>query len=136
MLENIKKIITDEKFRFLMVGGFNTFFGFLIFTGLTLSLKTVPHGYMIGLVVSQIVSNFVAFYLHRKVTFRVKGQLVKDFIRFTMINMVSYAINLIILPILVNVGHMNPISAQFLILIVTTTISFVGHKFFSFRRAK
>ncbi|MCT8389937.1 GtrA family protein [Leuconostoc holzapfelii] len=136
MLENIKKIIMDEKFRFLMVGGFNTFFGFLIFSGLTLSLKTVPHGYMIGLIVSQITSNFVAFYLHRKVTFRVKGQFVKDLVRFTMINAVSYAINLVALPLLVNVGHIDPISGQFLILIVTTIISFVGHKFFSFRRAK
>lgn len=136
MLENIKKIIMDEKFRFLMVGGFNTFFGFLIFSGLTLSLKTVPHGYMIGLIVSQITSNFVAFYLHRKVTFRVQGQFVKDLVRFTMINAVSYAINLVALPLLVNVGHIDPISGQFLILIVTTIISFVGHKFFSFRRAK
>lgn len=136
MIAYIKKIIADEKFRFLLVGGFNTFFGFFIFTSLTLTLKAVPHGYMGALVISQIVSNFVAFYLHRKVTFRVQGQVVKDFIRFTMINLVSYVINLIVLPLLVNFGHMNPITAQFLILIVTTVISFVGHKFFSFRRSK
>lgn len=136
MIDYIKKLISDEKFRFLLVGGFNTFFGFFIFTGLTLTLKTVPHGYMVALVISQIVSNFVAFYLHRKVTFRVQGQVVKDFVRFTMINLVSYVINLVVLPLFVNFGHMNPIAAQFLILIVTTMISFVGHKFFSFRRSK
>ena len=110
MIDYIKKLISNEKFRFLLVGGFNTFFGFFIFTGLTLTLKIVPHGYMVALVISQIVSNFVAFYLHR--------------------------INLVVLPLLVNFGHMNPIAAQFLILIVTTMISFVGHKFFSFRRSK
>lgn len=136
MINSIKKIIADEKFRFLLVGGFNTGFSFLIFSTLTLALKAIPQGYMIALVVSQIVSNFVAFYLHRKVTFRVKGQVVKDFIRFTMINIVSYVINLIALPVLVTFGHINPISAQLLILIVTTIISFVGHKFFSFRRSK
>ncbi len=135
MIDYIKKLISDEKFRFLLVGGFNTFFGFFIFTGLTLTLQAVPHGYMVALVISQIVSNFVAFYLHRKVTFRVKGQVVKDFIRFTMINIVSYVINLIVLPLLVTLAHLNPIVAQFLILIVTTVISFVGHKFFSFRRS-
>ncbi|WP_459523712.1 GtrA family protein [Leuconostoc lactis] len=135
MINYIKKLISDEKFRFLLVGGFNTFFGFFIFTGLTLTLQAVPHGYMVALVISQIVSNFVAFYLHRKVTFRVKGQVVKDFIRFTMINIVSYVINLIVLPLLVTLAHLNPIVAQFLILIVTTVISFVGHKFFSFRRS-
>ncbi|MGO2926949.1 MAG: GtrA family protein [Leuconostoc citreum] len=70
---------------------------------------------MIGLIVSQFVSNFV---------------------RFTMVNAVSYLINLIVLPLLVNVTHMNPLIAQFLILLVTTMISFVGHKFFSFRRTK
>ena len=136
MINSIKKIIADEKFRFLLVGGFNTGFSFLIFSTLTLALKAIPQGYMIALVVSQIVSNFVAFYLHRKVTFRVQGQVVKDFVRFTMINLVSYVINLVVLPLLVNFGHMNPIAAQFLILIVTTMISFVGHKFFSFRRSK
>ena len=135
MINYIKKLISDEKFRFLLVGGFNTFFGFFIFTGLTLTLQAVPHGYMVALVISQIVSNFVAFYLHRKVTFRLKGQVVKDFIRFTMINIVSYVINLIVLPLLVTLAHLNPIVAQFLILIVTTVISFVGHKFFSFRRS-
>lgn len=135
MINYIKKLISDEKFRFLLVGGFNTFFGFFIFTGLTLTLQAVPHGYMVALVISQIVSNFVAFYLHRKVTFRVKGQVAKDFIRFTMINIVSYVINLIVLPLLVTLAHLNPIVAQFLILIVTTVISFVGHKFFSFRRS-
>ncbi|MDR3242066.1 MAG: GtrA family protein [Lactobacillaceae bacterium] len=136
MIEKIKKILADEKFRFLMVGGFNTVFGFLIFTGITLSLKHIQHGYMIALVISQIVSLFFAFFLHRYVTFRVKGHIVKDFIRFTLVNLVSYVINLIVLPILVNVWNINPIVAQFAILVVTTVISFVGHKFFSFRRSE
>lgn len=136
MIENIKKIAADERIRFLVVGGFNTAFGFLIFTSITLMLKHVPHGYMIGLIVSQFVSNFVAFYLHRKVTFKAKGHAMTDFIRFTMVNAVSYLINLIVLPLLVNVTHMNPLIAQFLILLVTIMISFVGHKFFSFRRTK
>lgn len=130
----VKRLLGDEKFRFLLVGGFNTGFGFIIYAFFTFVFKKMEFGYMLALVISQILSLFVAFWLHKKVTFKKAGHLVKDFIRFTMVNALSYAINWLALPLLVHGLRWNPLVGQFSVLIVTTLISFVGHKYFSFKR--
>lgn len=130
----IKRLLDDEKVRFLLVGGFNTLFGFVIYAMFTFLLQNIEFGYMLALIISQITSLFVAFALHKKVTFRKDGHTIKDFIRFALVNSVSYAINLVILPILVHGLDWHPLVAQFSVLVVTTLISFVGHKYFSFKR--
>jgi putative flippase GtrA len=130
----IKQLLSDERVRFLLVGGFNTGFGFVIYAGFTFLFRHLEFGYMLALIISQIISLFVAFALHKKVTFKKEGHLIKDFIRFAMVNSVSYLINLAVLPLLVHGAHWHPLVAQFGVLVVTTLISFVGHKYFSFKR--
>jgi putative flippase GtrA len=49
--------------------------------------------------------------------------------------LVSLGINLVTLPILVGIG-MPRILAQALIIVVTTVLSYVGHRYFSFRRPR
>lgn len=134
MITKLTKTINGEKIRFLIIGAINTVLGTAIYSILLLNLNKFEYGYMAALILSQIISLFFGFYLHRKFTFKVKGNLIIDFTRFSMVSALSYAINIIILPILVSIGHWNPFYAQISILIITTLISFIGHKFFSFRR--
>ncbi|MCM0582913.1 GtrA family protein [Weissella diestrammenae] len=130
----MKKFLRDERVRFLAVGGFNTVFGFVLFALFERLLKNLSGGYMYALVIAQVISLFVAYWMHRTLTFKVKGHFWRDLFRFTMVNAVGYGINLVALPLFVNLLHMEPLIAQFIILLVTTVISYVGHKMFSFRR--
>ncbi|COI26131.1 GtrA family protein [Weissella confusa] len=130
----LKRLTGDERVRFLLVGVFNTGFGFAIFSLFTYILKSFEYGYMVALVISQILATVVAFWLHKTVTFKAPGHLIRDFVRFAMVNSVSYVINLITLPVLVHGFDWNPYVGQFSLLLITTLISFVGHKYFSFKR--
>ena len=76
--------------------------------------------------------------LHRRFTFckHGAGNVVVDFVRFASVYVVSLAINTLILPLLVEVAGFDPLIAQAITVVVTTLVSYFGHKYFSFRRAK
>jgi putative flippase GtrA len=129
----IKRLLADERFRFLLVGGINTVVGYGLFVVLQLSVGEVI-GYLGSLFISYAVGTVVAFILHRRFTFRVQGNLVVDFLRFCSVYVVSLAINTAVLPLLVELVHLDPLVAQALTIIITTVLSYTGHKVFSFRR--
>lgn len=133
----IRNLVGDERVRFLVVGGFNTVFGFLLFTGIELLFGRWI-GYIVTLLISYVIAIIVAFILHRHVTYRVTGtgNVIVDFLRFASVYLVAIAINLVALPLLVELAHFPPILAQALITIVTTLVSYFGHKLFSFRRPR
>ena len=62
------------------------------------------------------------------------GSIVVDFLRFASVYVVSLGINTIGLPLLVELGRLPPIGAQAVMVIVATLISYIGHKYLSFRR--
>lgn len=131
----IRELVGDERVRFLAVGAFNTLFGFVLFAGFELLVGRWI-GYIVSLLVSYVIAILVAFILHRHVTYRVTGtgNVVIDFLRFASVYLVAIGINLVALPLLVELAHFPPILAQALITIVTTIVSYFGHKLFSFRR--
>lgn len=140
MRELGKKFLADERVRFLAVGGFNTVFGFAIFVLADLSLGRAIRdaGYPVwssiaSLLTSQIIASFPAFYLYRKLVFKVSGNVVRDFLRFQSVYVVPVSLNLFALPFLVWLG-MAAIIAQALIVCVNIVINYIGHKYFSFKR--
>ena len=123
-----------EKLRFLVVGGFNTAMGFGIFSLLQFVAGDVLSEVGV-LLVSHMIASTVAFILHRRVTFKVEGNLLKDYLRFQTVFIVPIGINLVVLPFLVRVMGVNVYLAQAVISVVTVTVSYFGHKYFSFRRS-
>ncbi|HEY8914004.1 GtrA family protein [Lacisediminihabitans sp.] len=133
----IRRLLQDERARFVIVGGFNTVVGYGIFVLVQLTIGKHT-SYLLSLYIATIVGTIVAFLSHRRFTFRISGRhnVFIDFFRFAGVNVVALVINTIALPLLVEFGGLNPLVAQALIVIVTTVVSYVGHKFFSFRRRK
>jgi putative flippase GtrA len=91
--------------------------------------------YLVSLYLSYAVAVSLAFVLHRRFTFRVRGNVLVDFVRFVGVYVVSLAVNSVVLPVLVELVGLHPLVAQGVALVITTLISYVGHKWFSFRRA-
>ena len=136
-MNRVRRLFDDERVRFLFVGGINTVFGYAVFVLLYLSAGRVV-GYLGSLYLSYLIGVSLAFVLHRRVTFRAHetgGNSVVDFLRFASVYLVSLTINTIGLPLLVEFGHLPAIGAQAIMVVVTTMISYLGHKYFSFRRA-
>lgn len=124
----------DQRVRFLVIGAVNTGFGFAVFAGLQL---LVGHaiGYLFVLLLAHVIGVLEAFALYRRAVFRVRGSILVDLARFESVYLVALAVNVVLLPLLVEVGGLPVLGAQALIVVVTALISFVGHKHFSFRRS-
>ncbi|MFD6092508.1 GtrA family protein [Oerskovia sp. NPDC060338] len=130
------RIIRDQRVAFLVVGAFNTVLGtawFIVFE-LLLGPRLGAYGYMASLVCAHVAAVLCAFVLYRRFVFRVRGQVWLDLARFEVVNLSSLGINLLALPLCVEVLGLPPILAQLLITFVTALVSYFGHKGFSFRR--
>ena len=127
---SIRALLAREQVRFLLVGGVNTLVGYGFY-----ALFLIFAGYLVSLYLSYAVAVSIAFVLHRRFTFRVSGNVVVDFVRFVGVYVISLAVNSAVLPLLVEVAGMHPLAAQAIALLITTLISYVGHKWFSFRRS-
>jgi putative flippase GtrA len=58
-----------------------------------------------------------------------------DLWRFVTVYLSALVVNFVLLPVLVEIAHLRVLVAQALIVFVTSLMSWVGHKNFSFRRA-
>jgi putative flippase GtrA len=134
---SIAALLADERVRFLIIGGFNTVIGYALFAALQITVGHVI-GYLGSLYVSYLLGVALAFVMHRRFTFQKHGtgNVVVDFLRFASVYVVSLAINTVVLPLLVEVAGLDPLIAQAITVVITTLVSYFGHKYFSFRRAK
>ncbi|OBJ55181.1 GtrA family protein [Mycobacterium asiaticum] len=135
------RIIRDQRVAFLVVGVFNTIIGFAIFIAAS---ETVGHfvdqrygevaGSVVTVIVMHVLSVLSAFVLHRRFVFRVRGHVFRDLLRFWSVYLTAGAINLIALPVMVELGVAR-IPAQVIIVAVTTLLTYFAHRHFSFRRS-
>ncbi len=132
--------VPDQRLAFLLVGGFNTAFGFLAFVGfdrlyaaLAPQWGGVVHN-TVTLACAHLVSVVVAFVLYRTLVFRVTGQVWRDLLRFESVYLVSLGVNWVLLNLLTVVLGLPAILAHALVISVIAVVSFFGHKHFSFRR--
>jgi putative flippase GtrA len=129
----IKSLVShSEKIRFILVGVFNTFFGFFIYSLIVFFFG--KHSYMWALLTSQILATLVAFPLHRNKVFKADNNIFLEFLRFASVNIVLYLYNWAVLPILVSHFKIDPIVSQFLVTLTSVGLSYLGHKYFSFRK--
>jgi len=131
------RLIKDQRVLFLMVGGVNTVVGtlwFVLFDSL-LGHRWNGWGHYPALVLTYVFSILCAFVLYRTLVFRVRGHVWRDLLRFASVYVVAFFINLGLLAVLVNGLHWPAIVSQFIIVFVTTVLSWFGHSSFSFRRS-
>jgi putative flippase GtrA len=126
------RVVRDQRVAFLIVGAINTVVGYLCFAGF-LAILGQQH-YLAALACAYVVAVLFAFVLYRYVVFRVRGHLLADLWRFVTVYLSALAVNFVLLPVLVEIAHLRVLVAQALIVFVTSVMSWVGHKNYSFRR--
>jgi putative flippase GtrA len=131
----VARLLANQKVRFLLVGGFNTVFGYAMFAGFyRLLFADLPLGYLLSLALSYAIAVTVAFFLYRRFVFPVVGRLCRDFLAFLGVNAVAILVNFALLPVLVEILGVYPLVAQAVVVVCTTLISYFGHRSISFRR--
>lgn len=130
--------------RYLLVGVWNTAFGYAAFALFTALLdKVVPHSYLIGSLLSSFLNITVAFLGYKWFVFKTKGNYLREWIRCVGVYSGSIALGLLLLPIFVltirhNFGYQReaPYIAGALLTGITVILSFFGHKHISFRSSR
>lgn len=129
----LRKIFTDQRLLFLLVGGINTAFSTALFVVLVFAFgKGVPS--VVSLCISWTTSLILVFFAYRLLVFRVKGHLWLDFVRFAGTNIVALLINILALTLLADVIGLPPIPVQIGIICFIIVFNYFAHKHVSFRR--
>lgn len=121
-----------SKVAYLLVGGWNTLFGYGSFALLYMFFSGRLHPVVI-LTISYVLSITNAFIGYKMFVFRTKGNILLEYLRFYVVYGVSFAINLILLPVFMNLILLDAYASQALIMILTVIGSYIFHKRFTFR---
>lgn len=125
-------LLKNEKIRYLLVGGYNTAFGYILFALLLMLLKDGVH-YLIVLIISHVISVINAYLAYKFLVFKTKGRWLNEFGKFNTVYLGVLAINLVALPAMVELLGIRPIVGQAWFVIITVIASYLGHKHFSFK---
>ena len=120
-----------EKLRYLLVGGFNTVFAYLVFV-LLLQILRMP--YLLALTVQYFITVNVSIATMRYYVFQSKGDIIKEFIKAWGVYIGVFLINSVGLSFLVEVCKIEPVWAQAIYLIFSTILTYILHKYFSFHK--
>lgn len=134
------RLVHDQRVAFVVVGVINGIVGFGIFVACSVTVgRLVDHlfgkvaGSLVTVVIMYVLSVLFAFVMHRRFVFRVRGHVLRDFLRFWSVYLTAIGINAVALPVLVELG-LPRIPAQAIIVVFNALLSYFGHRHFSFRR--
>ena len=121
-----------EFIRFLIAGAWNTAFGYGVFI-LLFYMPWKLH-YIVVLIVSNIIAITNAYICYKIFIFKTRGNYLREYLRFYGVYGITFGINLLLLPVFVEILKIHPVISQGMVLSVTIFASYFGHKHFSFRR--
>lgn len=134
--------LPGELGRYLLVGAWNTAFGYGTFALFTYALaRAVPHSYLLASVLASVLNITVSFLGYKWFVFKTEGNYFREWARCVMVYSGGILFSLIALPVLVAVFYRYtpwdaaaPYIAGAVLCGVNVIYSFLGHKKFSFRQ--
>ena len=124
----------QDKVNYLVVGGWNTLFSYLVFAGLYYVFNKIM-SYAIILVINYVIGITNAYLCYKFFVFKTKGNYLREYFRFYLVYGVAFLINLLLFPLFVNIFKIQPLISQAIINLFTIIISYLAHKNFSFNKA-
>jgi len=139
----------EEQIRYLLVGFFNTVVGYSIFTIFlkiaSLIIMFIPvtgepisylarHYYLVAQWASWVLCVPISTYTMRKYVFKaLDGKFIHQLRRSYGIYLPAQLISMGLLIVFVNVFHLHPLVGQAGTIVVSTVMSYFGHKYFTFK---
>ena len=130
----------DQVVRYLLVGVWNTLFGYGLYALLTYLLTPlIPYAYMAAGLLGTVVCITVSFLGYKLLVFRTRGNFLKEYLRCYVVYGTSTLVNLVLLPVLVAVLNLyveprvySPYIAGAILTVGTVVASFIGHQQYTF----
>jgi len=121
------------KRRYLFVGAINTIFGYVVGVAMYLVLSEYFHIAVIATVVNLITITF-SFITYKLFVFKTKGAWVNEYFKSYFVYGVSALISILLLWIFVDKLGLNIYLSQAATIITTVIISYIGHRYFTFKK--
>ncbi len=128
--------------RYVVIGAWNTLFGYLVYSALTAAFTRITsfYPYVFAAVLSNVVNITASFLGYKWFVFKTKGNYLREWLRAMAVYTTSITITTVSLPLLVGLlRHTTPFPraapyiAGAVICAASVTMSFFGHKHFSFK---
>ncbi|MDD5593445.1 MAG: GtrA family protein [Candidatus Margulisbacteria bacterium] len=121
-----------QKIDYLLVGLWNTIFGYLAFVAFYYLLGHRVH-YLWLLILSNILSITNAYVGYKLFVFKTKGNYLQEYARFYIVYGLAFLLNFALLPVGVEFFRFSPVIAQAALTFINVAFSYLGHKNFSFK---
>jgi len=121
-----------KQYRFIAVGLFNTFFGFLLFLVVYDLFVGYIH-YIAILLISHFLSVIIAYLLYGNYVFTGASFSINEFVKFNTVYIGSITFNVFFLSFMVEYLKTNVVLSQGIAVIIGATISYIFHNKFTFR---
>lgn len=123
--------IKSQSIRYIITGVWNTVFGILVYA-LLIKLLGENH-YILLAVVSNIISITNAYICYKLFVFKTKGNILKEYLKCYVVYGLSMLLGLLLLYVLVDIAGLNPVTANVISVLLLTIVSFIGHRYYSFK---
>lgn len=123
------KIFEKQISRFVVVGILNA----IISVGSYFILLDLNIYYIYSSLMAHIIGITNSFIWNKLWTFKSKGNLLIEYLKFNSVYVVTFVVNVILLIIFVEKFMLNPKIAGILAIGVISIISYYGHRYWSFR---
>jgi putative flippase GtrA len=121
----------SRKLRFLVVGGWNTLFGYLSFYALYLLAADRLH-YLIIAILAHFVAVTQSYVMQRRMVFRSDAPVAGEFLRFNASHVGTLLFGLLAMYLLVEAAGLSPLLAQAIVILTSVILSYVLHSHLSF----
>ena len=135
------RIFQSEKFKYVIVGSFNTLFSLLVFILIDLLLQNLSESriivYMSATIIATPLSMTQSFFTQKYITFnsRVSDEkLIYQYFRFLFVSLWVLGLRIVGMPILVEIFKLHPWFSAVIINLLKAIISYYGHSTFTFKR--
>ena len=120
-----------EQLLYLVVGGWNTVFGYGAWALMQYLLGDHLH-YLVVILLAWPIAVLNAYLGYRYIVFRSRGPILKELPRFSLVYLATLVVNLALLPVALRVTPFNIYGVQALFTGVVVVCSYLGHKYYSF----
>lgn len=124
---------SGRPFRFVLVGAWNTLFGYCAFAAFYLLTRRLQIHYLWAVLPAHVLAVLNAFLCQRWIVFGTHGPFLPTLLRFSLVYWVFFGVNLALLPVLVQILHLHPLVAQGLLVAANALLSYLAHQRFTFR---
>ncbi len=122
--------------RFFIAGALNTILGVGLYPALVWTFDLFREHYLVALGICQAICLVFAFATQKYGVFQSRGNTKAEFSKFATFYVGNYAANWAILPLLVEIGKIDPVIAQIAFTLVVVLGSYFWHSRITFKDAE